>query len=316
MHWPWRNTRPRTTTPRKLLAEFQAKYPLDRRNAGIVVLLGQMHREQRKFDAALAEWRRAVSKYPLTDESSFAQYLIGQTLETDLAQPGEAKEEYGKVRWGRHRSEALQAIERLAAKSLTVVTQRVFRTDETPRLQVTTRNVPAVQVRAYKVDLEAYFRKRQSGGGVENLDIALIDPNVSFEFRVPNYAPCLELENSLEIPLPAGMTAGSLAVTVSSETLEATTLVIRSDLDMIVKASHHEVFVWAENMLTGKPWPGAKLLVSDGRSILAEGVTGADGVFRSAIAAVSDLRARRDRSYPGGRQVAAGRAERRSVRRG
>ncbi|MCU0978437.1 MAG: outer membrane protein assembly factor BamD [Pirellulaceae bacterium] len=278
---------------RKLLAEFQAKYPLDRRNAGIVVLLGQMHREQRQFDAALAEWRRAVSKYPLTDESSFAQYLIGQTLETDLARPGEAQEEYGKVRWGRHRSEAVQAIERLAAKSLTVVTQRVFRTDETPCLQVTTRNVPAVQVRAYKVDLEAYFRKRQSGGGVENLDIALIDPNVSFEFRIPNYAPCLEWENALEIPLPAGMTAGSLAVTVSSETLEATTLVIRSDLDMIVKASHREVFVWAENMLTGKPWPGAKLLVSDGQSILAEGVTGADGVFRSAIAADNSTAAKR-----------------------
>jgi hypothetical protein len=60
----------------------------------------------------------------------------------------------------RYRSEAMQAIERLAAKSLTVVTQRVFRTEETPCLQVTTRNVPAVQVRAHKVDLEAYFRKR------------------------------------------------------------------------------------------------------------------------------------------------------------
>ena len=56
-----------------------------------------------------------------------------------------------------------------------------------------------------------------------------------------------------------------MAVTVSSKTLEATTLVIQSDLDVIVKSSRDEVFVFAENMLTGKPWPGARLLVSNGR---------------------------------------------------
>ena len=41
-----------------------------------------------------------------------------------------------------------------------------------------------------------------------------------------------------------------MAVTVSSKALEATTMVVQSDLDVIVKSSRDEVFVFAENMLT------------------------------------------------------------------
>ena len=57
-----------------------------------------------------------------------------------------------------------------------------------------------------------------------------------------------------------------MAVTVSGKTLEATTLVMQSDLDVIVKSSRDEVFVFAENMRTGKPWPEARLLVSNGQA--------------------------------------------------
>ena len=71
-----------------------------------------------------------------------------------------------------------------------------------------------------------------------------------------------------------------MAVTVSSATLEATTLVIRSDLDVIVKSSRDEVFVFAENMRTGKPWPDVRLLVSNGAQVFAEATTGPDGVFQ------------------------------------
>ena len=69
-----------------------------------------------------------------------------------------------------------------------------------------------------------------------------------------------------------------MAVTVSSKTLEATTLVVRSDLDIIVKSSRDEVFVFRQNMRTGKAWPGARLLISDGNKVFAEATTGDDGV--------------------------------------
>ena len=73
-----------------------------------------------------------------------------------------------------------------------------------------------------------------------------------------------------------------MAVTVSSKALEATTMVVQSDLDVIVKSSRDEVFVFAENMLSGKPWPGVRLLVSNGREVIGEALTGEDGVFQKS----------------------------------
>ena len=85
---------------------------------------------------------------------------------------------------------------------MTVATERVFRSDETPKLKLTTRNIESVTVRAYKVDLETYFRKMHLARGVEGLDIALIDPDKTFEFKVPNYAKYQQLESAIEVPLP------------------------------------------------------------------------------------------------------------------
>ncbi|MCL4190378.1 MAG: tetratricopeptide repeat protein, partial [Thermoguttaceae bacterium] len=269
---------------RKLLGEFVAKYPLDSRHPGVLVLLGQMDYREKQWDAAIAQWRRVVSKYPGSEEASFAQYLIAATLEQELGRFEEAIDEYRKVTSGRKMADAAAAISRLAAKSMTVATERVFRSGETPRLKLTTRNVETVAVRAYLVDLETYFRKMQRGGGIEGLDIALIDPDASFEFKIPQYAKYQQLESRLEVPLPGEAKAGVMAVTVTSATLEATTMVIQSDLDVIVKSSRDEVFVFAENMVTGKPWGGVRLLVSDGQRVFAEGLTGEDGVFGQAFA--------------------------------
>ena len=57
-------------------------------------------------------------------------------------------------------------------------------------------------------------------------------------------------------------------------------MVIQSDLDVIVKSSRDEVFVFAENMLSGKPWPGVRLLISNGHAVIGEGTTDAHGVFQ------------------------------------
>ncbi|HEV3022339.1 MAG TPA: MG2 domain-containing protein, partial [Pirellulales bacterium] len=119
-------------------------------------------------------------------------------------------------------------------------------------------------------------------GGVEGLDIALIDPDKSFEFEVPKYAEYQQLESEVEVPLADAGRSGVLAVTVSSKTLEATTLVVQSDLDVVVKSSRDEVFVFAENLRTGKPWAGARLLISNGQQVFAEATTGDDGVFQKS----------------------------------
>jgi alpha-2-macroglobulin len=264
----------------KLLSEFLAKYPLEPRDPGILYLFGQISHEQKQWDAAIAEWRRLTSKYPRSQEASEAQYMIAQTLEQELGKLEEALEEYRKVSFGRRANDSLQAAVRLAEKSMTVAVERIFRSDETPKLKVTTRNIESVTVRAYKVDLETYFRKTHQIGNVEQLAVALIDPDATFEFKVPGYAKYQQIESAIEVPLPEKVASGVMAVTVSSASLEATSLVIQSDLDIIVKSSRDKVFVFAENMLTGKPWNGVRLLASNGKQVFVEGTTGESGVFQ------------------------------------
>ncbi|MGQ9575090.1 MAG: tetratricopeptide repeat protein [Thermoguttaceae bacterium] len=272
----------------KLFTEFLAKYPLDPRNPEVFYLFGQINHQRQNWEAAIADWQRLVSKYPGTDWASRGQYMIAETLEKHLGRLEEALEAYRKVTRGSYAGPAQLAAARLMAKRMAVATDRIFRSDEVPILTLTTRNVESVSVRAYQVDLETYFRKMHLARGVEGLDIALINPDRTFEFKVPKYAKYQELESALEVPLPGEARAGVMAVTVSTRTHEATTLVLQSDLDIIVKSSRNELFVFAENMRTGKPWPDVRLLISDGKQVFAEGTTGKDGVFRGEFKELKD----------------------------
>ena len=264
----------------RLLTEFLAKYPLDDRNPGILLSFGEMNYRQKKWDAAIADWRRLIEKHPQTGEASRAQLMIARTQEQDLGKPEEALEEYRKVVSRRDFDEAQKAIARLTAQSMKVSTERTFGSDETPRLKLITRNLDAVAVRVYKIDLETYFRKMRVIGGVERLDVSLIDPDVTFEFKVPGFAKYRRIESRIPVPLPEGAVAGVTAVTVGSPAIEATTLVIQSDLGIVAKSSRNEVFVLAENLRTGKPWPGVRLLFADDRQIFEEAATGPGGVFQ------------------------------------
>jgi alpha-2-macroglobulin len=273
---------------RQLYDAFASKYPLDARNPQILYWHGEMLYQQEKWQAAIDEWRGLVSKYPKSNEASRGQLMIAATLENKLGDLAEALEEYKKLDWGPMQKSAKEAIARLTTKSLTVATERIFRSDEKPVIQLTSRNIETVTVRAYKVDMETYFRKMHLARGVEKLDIALIDPDATFEFAIPDYTEYQQLESTAEVPLPKEATAGVMAVTVSSKTLEATTLIVQSDLDIIAKSSRDEVFVFAENMLTGKPWPGVQLLISNGQEVFAEATTGEDGVLHKSYKELGD----------------------------
>ncbi|MFV2068141.1 MAG: tetratricopeptide repeat protein, partial [Pirellulales bacterium] len=282
---------------RKRWSEFLAKYPLDPHAARILTTFGQMNYDQEKWDDAIADWRRVVSKYPKSNEASQAQYQIAFTLETKLGQLSEALKEYKKLDWGSHQAQAQQRIAQLVRQEMSISTDRVFRTDESPMLTLKTRNVQAVTVKIYTVDLETYFRKMHLARGVERLDIALIDPDKTFEYEVPDYETLKRMEGKVKIPLPsggppeaAGNRSGVMAVTVSSKRFEATTLVLRSDLDIIVKSSRDEVLVFSQNMQTGKAWPGVRLLLSDGSKVFAEVSTGDDGVLKKSFKELTGAR--------------------------
>ncbi|MBX3441047.1 MAG: tetratricopeptide repeat protein [Planctomyces sp.] len=296
---------------RTLWETFLNKYPLDPRAPRILLQFGVMNNQQgielqdaeRKadpqaglseaaralFEAAIADWRRLVQKYPASAEASQAQLLIAVTLEERLIRLPEALEAYRTVT-GDYQSMAAQRIANLTEAQLELRTDRKFHTDEQPRVHVSLRNVEKVTLKAYQVDLADYFRKMHLATGLESLDVALIDPDKTLEHPVASYEPYRRIEQDIELPV-AG--PGVWAVTVASDKLEATTMVIVSDLDMIVKASRNELFVFVENTRLSKPWQGASLLVSDGANVFAEETTAADGVLQKSygeLKSIGDLR--------------------------
>ncbi len=188
---------------RKLWTEFLAKYPLDGRNPRHHVSVrpdefqpGKMGRRDRRLAAAGVE----ISRH----ERSFAgavhdcPHAGNEARQARRGARGIQKSELGQPA----APQATLAVKRLTSKTLAIATERVFRTNETPKIKLTSRNIDTVTVRAYKVDLETYFRKMHEVRGVEGLDIALIDPDKTFEFKVPKYAEYQQLESEIEVPLP------------------------------------------------------------------------------------------------------------------
>ncbi|MFK8114594.1 MAG: tetratricopeptide repeat protein [Rubripirellula sp.] len=297
---------------------FLNKYPLDVRAPGILLQFGQMkiteaaelHAKavetalekgesaqsvvvnescRKLFEEAIVDLRRVVSKYPARNEASSAAFQIGVILEDRLGKLKEALDSYQQVK-GQYSGQAAKRITRLTAPQLQVVTERKFRSDEKPRIKLTTRNLGKVMVKAYRVDMTDYFRKMHLASGVETLDIALIDPDQQFEHEIDGYQQYQQIDGDIELPINQ---PGVTAVTVSSEKLEATTMVVVSDLDMIVKTSRNELFLFAQNMREGKPVSGVSVLISDGSKVFAEEVTGDDGILQKSydeLVSVKDLR--------------------------
>ncbi len=292
---------------RKLWETFLNKYPLDPRAANILLLFGQMEYDealrlaagkqkpaaaaepadaadkpkpnpeaaQKLYLAAIDDWQRLVSKYPGTNEASRAALNIGIVLEERLNKLADALEAYKKVE-DQHQPEAQQRIANLTAKQLEIVTERKFRSNEKPTIKLSTRNLESVTIKLYRIDLADYFRKLHLATGVESLDIALIDPDTTTEHKVAKYESYRRIDEQVEIPVEG---PGVTAITVSSDALEATTMLIVSDIDIIVKSSRNEMFVYAQNLRTGKPAEKVTILISDCDKLFAEAETGKDGVF-------------------------------------
>tara|TARA_R110002073_G_scaffold69905_2_gene173173 strand:- start:1750 stop:10116 length:8367 start_codon:yes stop_codon:yes gene_type:complete len=301
---------------RDLWTSFLNKHPLDARAAKILLTLGEMKSSEASelhnqrvakaiedgksaqsvdldkqtkqlFQDAISDWRRVVNKYPDAREASVASLLIGITLEERLGKLKEALEAYKQVS---NNVRAAQRIRRLTSPTLQIVTERKFRSDEQPRIKLTTRNLENVTVKTYRVDMIDYFRKMHLASGIETLDIALIDPDSQFVHKIENNEQYKQVEGDIEIPVDAPSVT---AVMVSSDKLEATTMVVVSDIDILVKSSRNELFLFAENMRLGKPAAGVSVLMSDGDKVFAEEITGDDGILQtqlSELRSIKDLR--------------------------
>ncbi len=257
---------------------FATQNPLDGRVPQALFEVGQAFAAEKKYDDAISAWETLAGKFPNTEPSGHALFAIAATFEEEKADPASAIERFRKVNVEPWQSQANQRVAVMEAKSLTVVTERAFRSGDVPKLKIATRNLPKLTFTAYKIDPEAYFRKKHAMTGVEAMDISLVAPDAEWTADVPDYGKYKPIDSQYElkkIEVP-----GVYVVKVSDEkNLQATTLVIGSDIDAIVKSSREQILVFAQDMKTGKGRKGARILVSDGSGVIFDGKTGDDGVL-------------------------------------
>ena len=277
---------------RQHFAQFLSKYPLDQRARQIMFTLGQMHVAKKEYASAIEQWSRLISKYPGTEESSLALYRTGVFQSEQLGQLEDALATFRRLTWGSWAQPAKARVVMLSQKSLGVATERTFRTDEVAKIAVTVRNIEKLKVSVYPLNLESYFRKTHKLGRIDHLDIDLIEPERTWEVKLDGYKKYTQLVRDIEIPFP-GQLPGIGVVKIEGGDWSASTLVIRSDIDLILKSSRKEALVYVEDQLKNSPAADTQLLFSDGTGIIATGKTGADGVFRGKfpeLTTVNDLR--------------------------
>ena len=284
---------------RKRFDEFIAKHPLDPRAPQLLFLTGQFafakaQELEKKVgrqptadiralqENAIAEWAKLISKYPTSEEASLATYRIGVMQMGPLERYEDGLVTFKKLTWGGWKTLAQERATMLPQKSLALSTERVFRNNEKPSVHVTVRNIEKLKVSVYKLGLEDYFRSRHrldGSAGIESLDIDLIQPDKTWEVPVAGFARLKSIEQEIEVPFDDAQ-PGVKIVRVEGDDWQASTVVIRSDVDFIIESAWKEGLVFAVNRATNKPVAGAEVLISDGHKIIGQGKTAADGVFR------------------------------------
>ena len=256
---------------------FVAQNPLDARVPQLLYQIGESFESEKKFDEAIAAWEPLIGKFPGSEPAAHAQFEVASIFEVEKGDPAGAIERFRKVELEPWKAQANQRVAVMESKALTVVSPRAFRSGETAHLKVTTRNLENLTFTAYKLNAEAYFRKKQVLGGVQSLDVGLVAPDSEWTVPVKGYAKFKPVESTYDLKVAV---PGVYVVKVTDEkTLQATALVVGSDLDAIVKVSREQVLVFAQDMKTGKGRKGARVLIADGSGVILEKTTGDDGVL-------------------------------------
>lgn len=262
---------------RAAIQTFLSAHPLDERHARTAMYLAGIEEMRERYDVAREELERIASRYVNTDESAQAQFHVGRIYEERTFDYEKAIEAYKRVGGG-WADRAKQRIAALQEKTLSVKTARTFRADEEPAIEVTSRNIEKLRLRAFKLDLETFFRSKLASPAIETLDVEVIEPDLRRDVSASPYVPHKQSTESVKLTEFKGK-PGAYVVKVDDGELEASSLVLVSNLVLIVKGAKDGVLVFAQDAMTGEAAMDTKIVVSDGKAVLLEDKTGPDGVL-------------------------------------
>jgi tetratricopeptide (TPR) repeat protein len=261
--------------------QFAEQRPEDPRAPAGLDEAAQALRVAKDPEAAVALWRALAGRYANTPHAAGARLKVALTLEDDLGRLEDAVAAYEEVVAQHAGSDpARQAQERLArlkSKHLELRMERVLGSAEAPTLRVVTRNVEALKVRVYRLGLEEYFRRKGTLDGVEALQLEVVKPDLSSEWKIEGYKPFQLLEADRPLPLKG---VGAYVVVAGDDELTGTVLTLVSDVECVVKRGQGaDLLVWAFVRGTQAPVVGARVLAAHGDGVKELGLTGKDGVW-------------------------------------
>lgn len=264
--------------------EFLAQYPLDALSSRAQLLVGETLSARGEHQKARDEYAVCASKYAQSAEAPQAQLRVALVEERELGDLAEAIKQYEQLiqRWpgSQEASVARETIRVMREKALKIVSTRAFASNEPLALRIETRNIPSLEMRAYRIDLLEYFRKKHAVGGVEELAIEVVTPDRTWKDEVPKYEPYRFYARDVPLPLEE---KGAYVLSCEEDEIRAVTLVLRSDITIVAKQGPQHLVVFAKDEVTGRPAAGVKVLASNASAMAAEGETGPDGVYAKAF---------------------------------
>ncbi len=263
---------------------FLAAAPVDAEAPGVELRIAEALLAADDVESARGQWRSVVAKYPGSRIGARAQLALALSLEGDgsLVAAVAALRRLLEVFPGSPQArEAQLLLSRLQQEELRLLAPRVFASDESVRVEITSRNIDELRYRLYRVDLFDYFSLKSSTDGVERLAIDVVEPDRQWLGAVPGYEDYRRIERSLGLDLPG---PGAYLLQVEGGDFKARCVLLQSDLDLVLKVAPEQVLAFCRDRRTGNPWPEAEVHLTVGGTALSEVLrTGPDGVVLERV---------------------------------
>ncbi len=257
-----------------------------------------------QYDRAI-ELCRQVAEMKVKDQHGVEQesknkwlalYMIGQIFHA-RGNPQQAIESYEKVK--DRFPDAREAIAYFEHKALSFEEVSTFRPNEKPQIELTYRNIPEVDVKAYKVDLMKLFLQEKNLSRITGIRLAGIAPTYEETIKLGEGKDYQDKKRNIALPVKE---EGAYLILARGDNLHASGFVLVSPLKMNVQEDEvsGRVRVNLVNQVTGEYVNKAEVKVigsESGEFVSGEtdlrGIFIADGIRGTAAAIARD----KDRRY-------------------
>lgn len=250
-----------------LYQAFLEQVPVDPRVPEVLFAQARMQQSLGHADPAIDAWRRLIARFPEHPLAAEAGYLVATTLAERGLDFDAALAALAAVT-GPFAAAARNFEQALRTPSLAVTAARVFRRGEAPEVTIATRNVEQVAVSLFKIDLRDVFLADGRLDQLADLDVGLIRPDQQLTVQIDGYRPFARIEHKLGVTLDD---CEAMVVSVRHEQMEARTVVIVSDLDVIGVATRDRLDIVPLERADGSPGGAFTARAAAGGVLLATG---------------------------------------------